>query len=269
VGATDEHGTSNRGDDTIPSWSSYGVTLDGVAKPDVYAPGRHIISTLSSISPWWCQHSERVYGDGEYFRMSGTSMAAPMVAGVAAQMLYIHPEYSPDEIKYFMMHDPQAQISSNGQSGGYLHAYEYGDEQSDYGFENQDNMPHMLLRQTAFQVMKRAAVLAYYANEMCGVPVEQCDMSSVNWASVNWASVNWASVNWASVNWASVNWASVNWASVNWASVNWASVNWASVNWASVNWASVNWASNTWDTAVNWASVNWASVNWNSTMWDD
>jgi len=282
VGAVDEHGTADRSDDTIPAWSAHGVTMDGVVKPDVYAPGRHIISVLSSMSPWATEHPDRVYGNGEYFRMSGTSMAAPMVTGVIAHMLYTNSSLTPDQIKYFLMHDQQARISSNGQEGGYLDASEYGDEPEDWGVENQDNIPHLLLRKTAFMtmrrsafmVMRRAALLAYYANEMCGVPVEQCDMSSVNWNSVDWNSVDWNSVDWNSVNWNSVNWNSVDWNSVNWNSVDWNSVNWNSVdwnsvNWNSVNWNSVNWNSGTWDTAVNWNSVNWNSVNWNSTFWGD
>jgi len=255
VGATDEHGTADRGDDTIPSWSSHGVTLDGVSKPDVYAPGRNIISVLSNESPWATEHPERLAGDGEYFRVSGTSMAAPMVAGVVAHMLYTNPDLTPDQIKYFLMHDAQAQISSNGQSGGYLDASEYGDEPEDWGVENQDNMPHMLLRQMA--------VVAYYANEMCDQPVEACDMSNVDWDSINWATINWATINWATINWASINWATINWATINWASINW-----ASINWASINWASINWASETWD-SMNWASMNWASINWASTIWDE
>jgi hypothetical protein len=306
VGAVDEHGTADRSDDTIPTWSSHGVTLDGVAKPDVYAPGRHIISVLSSKSPWATEHPDRVYGDGQYFRMSGTSMAAPMVAGTIAHIISVSHNYiSPDQFKYMLMNDPQAQISSNGQSGGYLDASEIGDESSDWGYANQDNIPHLLLRQTAYYASSTAALIAYYANYMCGVPVEQCDMSSVNWNSVdwnsvnwnsvdwnsvnwnsvnwnsvnwnsvdwnsvNWNSVNWNSVNWNSVNWNSVDWNSVNWNSVNWNSVDWNSVNWNSVNWNSVNWNSVNWNSNaSWDTAVNWNSVNWNSVNWNSTFWGD
>jgi len=280
VGAVDEHGTADRSDDTIPAWSAHGVTMDGVVKPDVYAPGRHIISVLSSMSPWATEHPDRVYGNGEYFRMSGTSMAAPMVTGVIAHMLYTNSSLTPDQIKYFLMHDQQARISSNGQSGGYLDASEYGDEPEDWGVENQDNIPHLLLRKTAFMtmrrsafmVMRRAALLAYYANEMCGVPVEQCDMSSVNWNSVDWNSVDWNSVDWNSVNWNSVNWNSVDWNSVNWNSVNWNSVNWNSVNWNSVDWNSVNWNSVDWNSvdwnSVDWNSVNWNSVNWNSVNWN-
>ena len=48
VGATDDLGTVSTADDRLAAFSSFGVTRDGVARPDLVAPGRHIVSTLSS-----------------------------------------------------------------------------------------------------------------------------------------------------------------------------------------------------------------------------
>jgi hypothetical protein len=261
VGAVDEHGTSTRSDDTIPTWSAHGVTMDGVVKPDVYAPGRHIISVLSSKSPWASQFPDRVYGNGQYFRVSGTSMAAPMVAGAIAHFLYLNPSASPDQVKYLLMHDPQAQISSNGQSGGYLNMGEMGDEQSDWGYENQDNIPHILLRKMV------VVVVGAVADMECGYPISACDLSSINWNSINWDSINWDSMNWDSINWDSINWDSMNWDSMNWDSINWNSINWNSMNWNSINWNSINWNSINWN-SINWNSMNWNSLNWNSMNWN-
>ncbi|MGT2797314.1 S8 family serine peptidase [Streptococcus intermedius] len=71
----------------LSDFSSWGVTTDGQLKPDVTAPGGSIYSSLN---------------DNTYGSMSGTSMAAPHVAGVAAlvkQYLEKHyPEKSPAEI---------------------------------------------------------------------------------------------------------------------------------------------------------------------------
>ena len=47
VGATDEVGTPDRGDDVTAAFSSRGVTQDGAAKPDVLAPGAHIVAPLA------------------------------------------------------------------------------------------------------------------------------------------------------------------------------------------------------------------------------
>jgi serine protease AprX len=98
VGGTDENGTANPGDDTIASWSSRGVTQDGFAKPDVYAPGAHIVSVLAPNSVF-AQECPSCVISGQYIRTSGTSMAAPMISGLVADLLEAHRDLTPDQVK--------------------------------------------------------------------------------------------------------------------------------------------------------------------------
>jgi serine protease AprX len=98
VGAVDEQGTPDRSDDVQASWSSQGTTQDGFAKPDVLAPGAHIVSTLAPGSDFQKLCPTCVIG-GSYFQVSGTSLAAPIVAGIAADLVSAHPDWSPDQVK--------------------------------------------------------------------------------------------------------------------------------------------------------------------------
>lgn len=98
VGATDEGGTPEVADDVIAPWSSRGTTQDGFAKPDVYAPGAHIASVLAPGSAFAGMCSDCII-DGQYIRTSGTSMAAPMISGIVADLLQARPQLSPDEVK--------------------------------------------------------------------------------------------------------------------------------------------------------------------------
>ncbi len=98
VGATDENGSANPLDDTIASWSSRGVTQDGFQKPDVYAPGAHIVSVLAPNSYFSSECPTCIIG-GQYIRTSGTSMAAPMISGLVADLLQARPDLSPDQVK--------------------------------------------------------------------------------------------------------------------------------------------------------------------------
>ena len=98
VGATDELGTPDPGDDVTAAFSSRGVTQDGAAKPEVLAPGAHIVAPLSIGSSFQEQCPSCVVGDN-YFRMGGTSMSAPVVAGAAALLLQARPDLNPDQIK--------------------------------------------------------------------------------------------------------------------------------------------------------------------------
>ncbi|MFL5862694.1 MAG: S8 family peptidase [Solirubrobacteraceae bacterium] len=98
VGAVDDQASSDNSDDATTGWSSQGTTQDGVAKPEVVAPGAHIVTTLAPDSDFAHACPTCVVG-GSYFQVSGTSLAAPIVAGVAADLLSEHPDWTPDMVK--------------------------------------------------------------------------------------------------------------------------------------------------------------------------
>jgi serine protease AprX len=99
VGAVDDQGTKDIGDDEPASWSSRGTTQDGFSKPDIYAPGAKIVSDLAPNSAYTRLCPSCISEDGEYIRTGGTSMAAPMVAGAAAIGFQLMPSLTPDRIK--------------------------------------------------------------------------------------------------------------------------------------------------------------------------
>jgi serine protease AprX len=98
VGAVNENATTTTVDDFIAPWSSRGVTQDGFQKPDLYAPGAHIVSVLAPNSAFASICPACTLG-GEYIRTSGTSMAAPMISGLVADLLEAHPRWTPDVVK--------------------------------------------------------------------------------------------------------------------------------------------------------------------------
>ena len=87
-------------------FSNFGQKID-VAAPgggdsgpgSIYAPQRSILSLLSSAAnPEITDTGRLVIGD-KYLRQAGTSMAAPHVAGVAALIRSLHPEFGPEQVR--------------------------------------------------------------------------------------------------------------------------------------------------------------------------
>lgn len=69
-------------------------------KPDVFAPGENIISCKADeFSFQGKKRSGKSVIDSYYVRMSGTSMATPMISGTAALILQYSPKLSPDSVK--------------------------------------------------------------------------------------------------------------------------------------------------------------------------
>ena len=92
----------------ISDFSSRGPTRLGSGKPEITAPGEGIISTRSS-------HSNRPQiPDSLHTRESGTSMAAPHVAGIAALILGEHPNLTADQVKQILTRS--ARVDNNSAS---------------------------------------------------------------------------------------------------------------------------------------------------------
>ncbi len=86
VGAVD-------GTDTMASFSSRGPRLDGTVKPEVVAPGVGIVAARAAGTSL----GDPV--DQYYTSLSGTSMATPHVAGLAAILKQEHPDWDGERLK--------------------------------------------------------------------------------------------------------------------------------------------------------------------------
>ena len=103
VGAMKTEGTITRSDDLIASYSSKGPTLyDHYSKPDLVAPGNLVVSTLPpgmTLANLYPQNTVT----GNYFMLSGTSMATPVVSAAAALLLQQNSKWNPDQVKARLM----------------------------------------------------------------------------------------------------------------------------------------------------------------------
>jgi subtilisin family serine protease len=126
VAAVDDKGTVDRSDDGIADFSSRGPRADDgdsdrldEFKPDIAVPGVDIDSAMYAAS-------FLVLPGNGYTEQSGTSMAAPHIAGLAALLLEANPTLSPDEVKNLMRETADSKGSPYDSSVSTKYNKDYG-----------------------------------------------------------------------------------------------------------------------------------------------
>jgi serine protease AprX len=218
VGSLDEVGIAKSSNDKVAPFSSFGPTIDGLAKPDVVAPGRKIIS-LRSIGSYLDNLLPDRRTDNSYFRLSGTSMAAPVVSGAVALMLQKTPGLKPDQIKYILTHTatPVAQsLGANITGSGVIDAYAAVNSTLN-GKANRGLTPSDNFAKSVFPILKGMSL-------------------ATMWRDPNYRGINWRDVTWDDVTWDRTAWDNFKWEDVTWDNTTWTDVTWDDVTWDDVTW---------------------------------
>jgi serine protease AprX len=220
TGALDLHNSTSPDRASAAPWSTWGYTFDGFAKPELSAPGRSILGPIPAGSTLAQEKPAQVVrtADGAYMQLSGTSLSAPIVSGIAADLLTLRPSLTPDQVKGALMVAARPVRHASGWSAGVGEVYAPAalavasppnpNKALDAFVENADGEP-------AFD---DAAWLA---------TVE----SSPAWDEVSWLD-GWSNVAWSLVSWSDVSWSDVSWSDVSWSDVSWSEVSCTDVSWA-------------------------------------
>jgi serine protease AprX len=174
VGAVDDQGTEDRGDDAIADWSSTGLTQDGFLKPEIAAPGAHMVSTLARDSAF-AEMCPSCIVDDEYIRIGGTSMAAPVVSGVAALLFEQHPAWTPEQVKSTLVETAR---DVTGRADEVNAAAALGVERPATGY-NTGIAPNQLVDATTGEI----------------------DYTRSSWGRSSWGRSSWGGAEWARSSW--------------------------------------------------------------------
>jgi subtilisin family serine protease len=107
--------------------SSFSNSGPGIS---LYAAGSRIMSAMSEVND---DNSSNVYFYDFNFKqqlLSGTSMASPQVAGIAALLLQAHPDWTPEQVHNWIIFNSQSEMYSSGLDD------DYGTTTSIHGGEN-------------------------------------------------------------------------------------------------------------------------------------
>lgn len=105
---------------TLQFSSGWGPTSDGVTKPDVMAPGTCIMAARAAGTNYGYSCSFSIH-PANYTESTGTSMAAPFVAGIAAGLLDANWNLTPAEVKSYIVNN--AETASGGNNNVYGKGY--------------------------------------------------------------------------------------------------------------------------------------------------
>jgi serine protease AprX len=229
AGAVDVHGTSSTSDDDNAPWSAYGYTPDGFAKPEVGAPGRYMIEQVSPHASLLAALPADVLNAlTGTIQLSGTSFSAAAVSGVAADLLGVHPGWTPDEVKGELMLSavPLAYASRGSIGVGEVNLYRAVGGTTAFADPPNPN----------------AALEQFLVPDPAGGALPVFDAAS--WTSAASANPAWDAASWTSASWTSASWSSASWSSASWTSASWTSASWTSASWTSASWTSASWTNN-------------------------
>jgi serine protease AprX len=225
VGALDDNGTPLRTDDLMATFSSRGRTsFDNLSKPDLVAPGRRVVSLRAPGSELDALYPDRqvtVAGalSADYYRLSGTSMAAPVVAGTIALMYERNPGLTAAQVKKRLKTTATALSFGTAYDRGAGLVNAYGAASSinpdrEYGA---DRVSDAFAKDMRVFIQGQPFVWRDLAHHG-GV-----DSAGTTWEGVTWENVRWDSVTWENVTWEGFSWEGVTWEGVTWETVTWQS----------------------------------------------
>jgi serine protease AprX len=207
VGATDTMSTGKTSDDTVAPWSAYGPTPDGFRKPEISAPGRYMIGAVPALSNIALLKPLSIVTPG-WMQLSGTSFAAPVVAGTAAQLLALHPSWTPDQVKGALM------ASASRLPLDVKHAGGVGELNAQRAaFTRNPVNPNAPLEQ--FVSTDAASGAVAFDDEAFKAEVA----SNISWDTISWDTISWDTISWDTISWDTISWDTISWDTISWDTV--------------------------------------------------
>jgi serine protease AprX len=241
VGALGTNGTADPSDDTAAPWSVYGHTLDGFAKPEISAPGRWVIAAVPMNSTLPTTAPDRVVAPG-YMWMSGTSLAAPIVAGAAAQVLAHHPDWTPDQVKGALM------VTANQTAAGLAGGAGEVDAAAAAALPSAPNLQGNLDK--------------YITTDASGNPTfdgnawQTAVQSTTDWSATDWSATDWSATDWSATDWSATDWSATDWSATDWSATDWSATDWSATDWSATDWSATDWS------ATDWSATDWSATDW-------
>ncbi len=276
--------------DRVSDFSSCGTESRHV---DLLAPGKSITSLRVPGSYADEHYSDATVAD-RFFLGSGTSQAAAVVAGAAAQVLSLYPRLSPDEVKYLLVENA-SQIAGVGpecQGGGVLdlaflskklpnlrdahqtHASSVGTGELELArgddhltMMGPDGRPVDLVGEidimgSPWHGFARVETVCT-TTKRGKVTFTTCQDETIPldtlWEDGDWNGTSWSGTSWSGTSWSGTSWSSGSWSGTSWSGTSWSGTSWSDKVWESGSWSSGSWSGTSW-TGTSWSGTSWTGI---------
>lgn len=268
VGGYDSMGTGTIADDIIGSWSASSQT-GGARKPDLVAEGAHLQGLRVQGSYLDQNHPEGILND-RYFRGSGTSEAAAVVAGAAALVLDKYPNLTPDEVKAFLLkRTPKIDgVASSQQGKGELNLAGLADQSpepavqsfewstGDGSLEGSRGTTHLSDGNVVLEGEQDIFGHAFNSEKMARLEARQESWDGGTWNGNSWSGNSWSGNSWSGNSWSGNSWSGNSWSGNSWSGNSWSGNSWSGNSWSGNSWSGNSWSGNSWS-GTGWSTGGW------------
>jgi serine protease AprX len=219
----------------VADWSSRGG--HGIEKPDLVAPGAHLVSAGDPGSVIWNAHpsAQRV---GALFVGSGTSFSTAAVSGAAAVLLSDRAQLFPDQVKALVRHTADTVPGPRSAAGsGALDVAAAAARQVPGGGANSSS--------DDFSVGPDAS----------------------SWSVSSWGASSWSARQWSARQWSARQWSAEEWAARQWSARQWSARQWSTDDWSARQWSARQWSARQWSTE-DWSARQWTARQWSASSWE-
>jgi len=275
VGGLDEAGTADRRDDTVADWSSRGPAQMHVAKPDLAAPGAHLVSLRAPGSVIDRANGAARIGDA-YFKGSGTSMATAVTSGAAAHLLSVRPALSPDDVKALLSgtaYDGSGLSDADAAGAGGLDLHAAVAAPVPAATKHPKVAKHWLDNEgdtwAAFARAWAAGDYAAAARAWSALSPQARAWAARAWSMAVWVQASrWSEAEWEARAWSARAWSARAWSGDEWLARAWSARAWSDADWAARAWSARAWSARAWSARA-WSARAWSDEDWSARAWSD
>jgi serine protease AprX len=224
VGASDLSGPGQ----TVASFSGRGL-VDGVVKPDVVAPGAHVLGQEDPNSVIAQENPSALTADG-LFVGSGTSEATAVATGVAAAYLSAHPGASPTDVKTALRTSARPLCSWGSGAGSVTTGTCDGESGGAGGVGSRHGQGCGRWNPSGVNVSAD--------------PGGEASFDAARWQRNSWLGGSWVELlasSWSASSWSASSWSASSWSASSWSASSWSASSWSASSWSASSWSAESW----------------------------